>query len=117
MSDLDTLERLEIIRQRFTLDPIQVQLGGLAANLARVAGCVHNPANGKAVSSLLMESKFMIEWIASDVPSEIQEELVELQLQLAVWSQQYLNSKEISIQAERWSERVLEMSGIRADRS
>jgi hypothetical protein len=98
-------------------DPVGVQLGGLAANLARVAGWVQNPANAKAVSSILVESKFMIEWIVSSVSLEMQEQLVELQRQLALWSQQYLNSEEISKQAEHWSERVLEMSGIRADRS
>ena len=117
MSDLNTLERLEIIRQRFTVDRVEIQLAGLAANLARVSSFIDNPANAKAVSSLLLESKFMIEWIASNVSLEIQEQLAELQLELALWSQQCLNSEEISIQAERWSERVLEMSGIRAERS
>ncbi|MFQ5868355.1 MAG: hypothetical protein ACE5JC_00485 [Candidatus Zixiibacteriota bacterium] len=117
MSDLNTLERLEIIRQRFTIDRVEIQLAGLAANLARVSSFVENPANAKAVSGLLVESKFMIEWIASNVSLEMQEQLVELQLQLAVWSRGNLNSEEISEQAEGWSERVLEMSGIRPERS
>jgi len=90
-------------------DPVELQLGGLAANLARLSSFIEDPANAKVVSSLLLESKFMIEWIASDVLPEIQERLVELQLQLALWSRDYQNSEEISKQAECWSERVLEL--------
>lgn len=117
MTDSNTLERLELIRQRFTIDPVEIQLGGLAANLARVAGCVQNPANAKAVSSLLVESKFMIEWVASKVSLEIQEQLVELQLQLALWSRDFCNREKIADQAERWSERILATSGVRAENS
>ena len=98
-------------------EPVEIQLAGLAANLARVSSFIENPANAKAVSGLLVESKFMIEWIASNVSLEIQEQLVELQLQLALWSPDYQNSEEISKQADSWSERLLEMSGIRAERS
>ena len=115
MTDLNTLQRLEIIRQRFVADPVRIQLGGLAANLARVAGCVHNTANARAVSSLLVESKFTVEWIVSYVSPEIQEQLVELQLQLVLWSRDYQNSEEISKQADCWSERLLAISGIRTE--
>ena len=98
-------------------DPVELQLGGLAANLARLSSFIEDPANAKVVSSLLLESKFMIEWIASDVLPEIQEQLVELQLQLALWSRDSLDRDEITKQADSWSERLLEMSGIRAERS
>ena len=117
MSDLNALERLEFIRQRFTVDRVEIQLAGLAANLARVSSFIENPANAKAVSGLLVESKFMIEWIASNVSLEIQEQLVQLQLQLALWSRDSLDRDEITKQADSWSERLLEMSGIRAERS
>jgi len=115
VSDLNRLERLEIIRQRFTIDRVEIQLAGLAANLARLSSFIEDPANAKVVSSLLLESKFMIEWIASSVSLEMQEQLVELQRRLALWSQQYLNSEEISKQAECWSERLLAISGIRTE--
>jgi len=117
VTNCSPMVRLETIRRRFTADPVEIQLAGLAANLARVSSFIENPANAKAVSSLLLESKFMVEWIASEVSLEVQEQLVELQIQLALWSRHCPNSEEISKQAECWSERVLEMSGIRADRS
>ncbi len=107
------------IRERYLRDILPVRLGGLAANLARINSFSDHPDHRGVVEGLLDESKFFIEWTASDAGLELQAELVELQLQLACWQ---LNWKKIwndpaqrvavAGKARIWSERVLERSGL-----
>ncbi|TXT23563.1 MAG: hypothetical protein FD131_5196 [Rhodocyclaceae bacterium] len=52
----------EPVRQRFLRDPLPIRLGGLAADLARIASFSENPANRHAVASLLEEGKYFAEW-------------------------------------------------------
>jgi hypothetical protein len=107
------------LRQRYLRDPSPVRLGGLAANLARIESFSDHVEHGDVVESLLEESKFLIEWAAPDVRLDVQAELAEMQVQLALWE---LNWTEIwsdlerrmavAAQAQLWSKRVLEMSGL-----
>jgi len=107
------------IRERYLRDILPVRLGGLAANLARIKSFSDHPDHCNVVESLLNESKFFIEWTASDAGLDLQAELVQLQLQLACWQ---LNWKRIwndpveraavAGKACTWAERVLEMSGL-----
>ena len=80
------------IRERYLKDTLPLRLGGLAANLARINSFSDHPDHYDVVESLLNESKFFIEWTASEAGLELQAELVELQLQLACWQ---LNWKRI----------------------
>ena len=106
-------------RERYLQDPIPVRLGGLAANLARVKSFSKNIANQEAVFSLFEESKHFIEWTANDTEIETTVELVELQLQIAVW-QRHLQKiwnddesrNEIANASAYWSKKVLEKSGL-----
>lgn len=67
--------------------------------------------NQKMIKDLIEESKFFIEWTAPEASSEIQEDLVELQVQLALRT--YPDDKEELIQfAAKWSERILKLSGL-----
>ena len=109
----------EAIRERYLRDDLPVRLGGLAANLARVGSFSRNPAHRDVVESLLEESKFLIEWTASDAELNVQAELVELQLVLARWQLTWLSiwvdasrRTDVADQARAWSRRVLEMSGL-----
>jgi hypothetical protein len=107
------------IRERYLRDILPVRLGGLAANLARINSFSDHPDHRGVVEGILDESKFFIEWTASDAGLDLQAELVQLQLQLACWQ---LNWKRIwndpveraavAGKARTWSERVLEMSGL-----
>lgn len=113
------MKNLEDIRSRYLRDDLSIQLGGLSANLARIVSFSENPVNWKAVKTLLEESKFFIEWSAPNVLPEIQFQLIELQIQLAVWDYTwpkiYADSakcKTMAEQAQRWSEYVLEKSGV-----
>ena len=113
------LKNLEEIRTRYLRDSLPVRLGGISADLARIASFAPLEDNWKVVQSLLEESKFFIEWTASEASLEEKSFLVELQVQLALWHRDWAeihtNSNErekLSQQASLWSQKVLEMSGL-----
>jgi hypothetical protein len=108
------VKNLEAIRTRYLKDDLSTRLGGIAANLARIASCSSRPADWEAVQSMLEESKFFIEWTAPEAPLNVQALLVELQIQLAlwdrVWPQVYTNPQKrakLSQLARTWSQNVL----------
>lgn len=107
------------IRERYLRDSLPVQLGGLAANLARMESFSNNQNHCDAVESLIEESKFFIEWAAPDAELNAQSELVELQVRLAVWQKDLheiwsdsVKRSAFAKQTGEWSRRVLEMSGL-----
>ncbi len=113
------MSNLATIRERYLRDDLPVRLGGLAANLARVKSFSRHPGHLEPVNSLLNESKYFIEWTAPAATSEVQAELVELQIQLALWQQRLLTiwsdaaqRQELADQASAWSQRVLQLSGL-----
>jgi hypothetical protein len=79
------VKNFEAIKTRYLQDALQVRLGGIAANLARIASASSDPRDWKAVESMLEETKFFIEWTAPDAPLSVQAFLVEVQIQLALW--------------------------------
>ena len=113
------MNKLDKIRSRYLNDPIPVRLGGLAANLARVASFSKNDGHHQVVLNTLLESKWFIEWTATELNPEIAEKLVELQIQLAIWeirSHHKWNDHnwraELADQSQQWSQRILNMSGL-----
>ena len=113
------MNNLEARRERFMKDELQIRLGGLAANLARIGSFVKNPANLEAVKGLIEESKFFIEWTAGEAEADKTFELVDLQIQLASverslqkkWNDE--NSRlEIGLKAKEWSKNVLINAGL-----
>lgn len=113
------MKNLEAIRTRYLQQDSARRIGGLAANLARIASFADNPSNFKAVETTIEESKFLIEWIAPDYPLELQVKLIELQIQLSSW---HLKFPEISENPELinkminkasiWSKELLKLSGL-----
>lgn len=108
------MRNIEAIKTRYLQDDPNVRLGGIAANLARIASFSSNPVNWEAVQSMLEESKFFIEWTAPDSPLNVKAFLVELQIQLALWHlkwpQVYTDPQErekLSQLARTWSQNVL----------
>lgn len=107
------------IRERYLRDGLPVRLGGLAANLARVKSFSNHPGHRDVVESLLEESKFFIEWTAPDAGLELKGELVELQIQLAIWQLNWSNiwtnlarRGAVAEEAGLWSNRLLKISGL-----
>ena len=109
----------ETVRERFLRDPVPVRLGGLAANLARMKSFSALPQARDAMEGLIEESKLFIEWAAPEAELETQAELVELQLQLAMWHANWdelwsdpAGRQAVSAAAEQWSQRGLDFSGL-----
>jgi hypothetical protein len=110
------------IRERYLRDGLPVRLGGLAANLARVSSRSRNTADEAVVGALIEECKWFIEWTAADfLPDSVDAaaQLVELQIELAGWQAGWcsrwpddIERARMGATARRWSERLLEMSGL-----
>lgn len=106
-------------KKRYLQDSLAIRLGGLAANLARVKSFSRNVANEEAVFSLFEESKHFIEWTARDTEIETAVELIELQLQIAIWQrqwQQIWNDEKsrnmIAQNSADWSKKILGTAGL-----
>ena len=105
-------------RERYLRQPIPMRLGGLAADLARIASFAEIPANA-AVESLMEESKAFIEWAAPDLDIEPAARLVEIQRGVARWHLAWSEAqndaaqrRELARQARAWSDEILGMSGL-----
>ena len=79
------------IRERYLRDPLPIRLGGLAADLARIASFAEDPLDQQAVVSLLEEGKYFVEWTAPSAPPDIQAVLAEVQVSLALWQHRYVS--------------------------
>ncbi|MBU0511711.1 MAG: hypothetical protein KKD28_14970 [Chloroflexi bacterium] len=114
---------MERIRERYLRDPLPIRLGGIAANLARICSCSEHDGLRDVVESILNESKYFIEWMAPESDFEIQVEVVELQIQLALWQNIFdciwsepTSRQAFATQAGWWSHRLLEKSGLLDER-
>ncbi len=113
------MSKLEKIRSRYLQDSVATRLGGLAANLARVASFSKNEGNREAVLATLQESKWFIEWTAGELNFQEAAELINLQIQIALWQLQSHKEwndnswrSELLTQSQQWSQRILQMSGL-----
>ena len=117
------MTKLEKLRLRYMSDPLPVRLGGLAANLARVAGFLKHDEHQRAVLKTLQESKWFIEWLAADQPPALAAELVGMQVQIALWQRQCSTKwadpgwrSTIAARSRQWSQRILDISGLLRER-
>lgn len=101
-------------RDRYLADALPIRLAGLAADLGRVASSARRATGGAAVSALLEQSQFLIEWTAADTPVETAEALVNLQVMLALWRRAWPEAQHsasqrslLAAQAKQWSDQVL----------
>ena len=107
------------LRQRYLQDNATVQLGGVAANLARISSFSKNAANKAVVFGLLEETKFLIEWTAERINTDVAAQLVDVQRSLALWQLEWdaiwmdkLQLGALARQAVTWSEELLQVSGL-----
>ncbi len=101
---------LEEIKKRFLENNLSVRLGCIASDLARISSFIKMRNNQRVVNDLIEQSKFFIEWTAPKVSLDIQEQLVNLQIKLALLK----GSKETEIAklADNWSGKILKLSGL-----
>lgn len=111
-------QNLDKKQERFQGENISIRLGHIASNLARIKSFSFI-AHKEAVSSVIDETKWFIEWTAAEIEPVYAEELVNIQVQLAmwelswddIWSDEKIRT-EVAQQAGVWSERVLDLSGL-----
>lgn len=104
------------LRARFLRDPLPVRLGGLAADLARIASSAENPQNRDMVAGLFHEGKFFAEWAAPEAPLSVQDMLREVQLWLALEQRRWVAGQppiNLQQEAQQWSDRLLDIAGLR----
>ena len=113
------MRNLEALKERYLRDELSTRLGGLSANLARIKTLTGKAVSQETIIYLMRESKFFIEWTAMDADIDITVELVELQIQLALWQLRWTKiwadpaqRIEVAAQAQIWSDRILERSGL-----
>lgn len=106
-------------RGRYLADPLPKRLGALAADLARVSSSARHPTRAASVSLMLEESQYFIEWVAAETEPEIASELVDIQVMLSMWRTLWPEAQRnatqralLSFQAKKWSEQVLDYSGL-----
>ena len=110
------------IQERYLVDTLDIRLGGLAADLARIVSFSQNVRAVQSVEGLLDESRYFIELSAPDLlPDRVDDaaRLVEIQRGLTHW---YFNwatvqndttqRAKLAAQAQQWSDEVLKMSGL-----
>lgn len=113
------MKNLNERRARYLQDSLPIRLAGLAANLSRITSFSKHAEAQEVVSSIMLESRWFIEWTAAEFEIEHAAVLVELQVQLACWDlqsrQNWMNQgwrSDLAMQARRWSQRILKMSGF-----
>lgn len=108
-----------MIRERYLKEPFNRRLGHLASDLLRVSTFLENPAAVAAVSDIIEEAKYFMEWAAHDAPTDIQAILSEMQSRLALYQLRLMRKKEESSNIEdlrktskSWSFKLIEISGL-----
>ena len=107
------------LRNRFSQDRFAIQLGNIAANMARIDSYMTDPISEEIVTSVLDETKHFISWALLNASLREQLELAVLQQRLIQWqltlpdlwqdpSQRVMAGRE----ARRWSDQLLTMSGL-----
>ncbi|HMN29386.1 MAG TPA: hypothetical protein PKE45_14650 [Caldilineaceae bacterium] len=106
-------------QKRFLRQPLPVQLGTIAADLARVTSLARHEQISAALDTMLEESLYFIEWTAAKAEPEIAAELVDIQLMIALWRKAWPEAQKhraqrtlLSVQAKKWSDQILGYSGL-----
>ena len=113
------MKNLEQKRERYLKDPLPVRLGGLAADLARIASSARHAQGSASVAEMIEESRYLIEWTAAEAEPEIAGELVDIQRLLTLWRSAWPEAQHsktqrtlLSVQAKKWSDQILGYSGL-----
>lgn len=108
------MKNRERICERYLQDTLPVRLAGLASDLSRVASSARRATGSEAVAAMLEESQYFIEWTAAEAPAEVAEELVNLQVMLALWRRAWPEAQHspvqrslLATQAKQWADQVM----------
>jgi hypothetical protein len=104
---------------RYMRDPLSIRLGGLAADLARIASSARREGGATTVDLMIEESRWFIEWTAAEAEPEVAVKLVDIQRMLGLWQRAWPEAQKqktqrtlLAVQAKKWSDQVLDYSGL-----
>jgi hypothetical protein len=107
------------LKERYLRDGVPTRLGNLASSIKRLGYLVGKKKHDATVHQLFQECRFFSEWTAPDASGETQVGLAALQRDLDGWQKQFQNADgdelwrgEINAACERWSNRLLDLSGL-----
>jgi hypothetical protein len=100
-------------------DPMPVRLGNLASSVKRLGFLIHSVKSEKTVHQLFHECKIFSMWTAPDASFEAKLELDTLLRDLENWEKNFKATSdseswrtEVADACTRWSNRLLELSGL-----
>ena len=103
----------------FTNETPARQLGALAATLARIASSSVKPTRIAATESMLAECLDFIEHLTPPDSPQTLSEINDLKTMLTLWHESWFHAQQnesqrklLSLQARKWSDQVLEYSGL-----
>jgi len=109
------MHNLDQIKERYLKESLNMRLGHLASDLARIATF----SDKNAIKDLIEESKFFIEWTLKEASFDAQVLLAEIQSKLALWERHFSAQNDNAAELEElretarvWSEKLLEISGL-----
>lgn len=107
------------LRLRFRADSVPTRLGGIAANLGRIASLSQNEGHQQVITAVLDESLLFSEWATDESESALFAELAALRAQLSAWRRQaevhwrdQVWRECLIDDARQWSGRLLALSGL-----
>ena len=107
------------LKDLYLRDTIPIRLGNLASSIKRLGFLIYSKKPEKTVHRLFQECRFFSDWTAPDASHETQAGLAALQRDLDSWQNEFQNTNgdelwrgEINAACERWSNRILELSGL-----
>jgi len=113
------MTNLESTRERYMRDSLPRRLGGLASTLARIASSARHASGAESVAQMMEECQYFIEWTAAEASIEVAAELVDIQVALALWRKIWPEAQHhqshrglLSFQAKKWSDQVVDYSGL-----
>jgi hypothetical protein len=105
---------------RFMRLPLEKQLGNIATNLNRIAAYSGSGSSEAGILFFVRETIEMTTWALNTTESSMQTTLLELQELLAMWDDEWhgiwvdeKRKPQMQAQALAWSERLLEMAGLK----
>ncbi len=100
---------LNDLKARFMKDPVSVRLGNIASDLLRASNLVgRSGASIESLNHVINEVKLFTEWTARDLEVDLQENILNLQRELAVSSKSELISQNL----KKWADYFIKISGI-----
>ncbi len=106
-------------KERYLQDATPLRLGNLASSIKRLGRFVLKEEFEKTTHQLFQECQSFSAWAFPEVDFDTQLALADLQAQMANWVRDFDDRKnektwcvEVNIACEKWSQRLLELSGL-----